>query len=429
MNRTILPIFALVASAALLTAGPLDPPSGAISPTYKTLNEVEPRIALTQANAPGDTDSVFRITKPGSYYLTENMVAASGKSAIEIAASNVTIDLNGCTISSLATLAAIRVTVDNRTNISIRNGHIGTCVGDGINIELGPSGARVVGGIIENVSAVNVVGYAFRIGDGVVINNCSASNGGAYGFLSGEGCTFNNCIANGNADTGIFARAGSTLISCTAKMNAGNGIVAGAGSSLTNCSARGNTVRGIDAGECTLNACIASNNGNTGITLGLGTAVACTSNDNLGIGFTASGGSMTACIANGNSYHGFSISSGTITDSTANFNLADGIAVNGRAQVRGNTCISNDTAGIAVSGNQNRIEQNVCTSNAYGIRVTGVTNIIVRNTGTTNTTNWSIVANNSVAPIVVTNKNSALISGNSGGSSLGSTDPSANFTY
>lgn len=41
----------LLGSAAMLTAGPLDPPAGPVAPTYKTLQEVEPRIALSQTSA------------------------------------------------------------------------------------------------------------------------------------------------------------------------------------------------------------------------------------------------------------------------------------------------------------------------------------------------------------------------------------------
>jgi hypothetical protein len=43
-----------------------------VASTYKTLSEIEPRIALNQANTPGSASKLFRITQPGSYYLTGN---------------------------------------------------------------------------------------------------------------------------------------------------------------------------------------------------------------------------------------------------------------------------------------------------------------------------------------------------------------------
>ena len=42
--------------AAISIGGPLNPPSGPISSTYKTLTEVEPRILINDVNTPGDLD-------------------------------------------------------------------------------------------------------------------------------------------------------------------------------------------------------------------------------------------------------------------------------------------------------------------------------------------------------------------------------------
>ncbi|MFT3684265.1 MAG: hypothetical protein QM783_04950 [Phycisphaerales bacterium] len=91
----------LLVSAAFVVAGPLDPPAGPVAPTAKPLVEIEPRTALSQANTPGDADSVFRITQPGSYYLTGNVTGASGKMGIEIAAGGVTVDLCGFTLAGV----------------------------------------------------------------------------------------------------------------------------------------------------------------------------------------------------------------------------------------------------------------------------------------------------------------------------------------
>ncbi|MCC6970990.1 MAG: hypothetical protein IT434_12295 [Phycisphaerales bacterium] len=86
MNRTAL-ICTSIASLALLaagamissrvTAGPLDPPAGAVSSTYKTLAEVEPRIAINATNTPGDGANKYVISLPGSYYLTADIVGGN----------------------------------------------------------------------------------------------------------------------------------------------------------------------------------------------------------------------------------------------------------------------------------------------------------------------------------------------------------------
>ena len=76
-------------------AGPLNPPAGPVTSSYKTLTEVEPRIAINSTNTPGDADSTFRITQSGPYYPTGNITAAAGFNGIENDASNVTPDRMG----------------------------------------------------------------------------------------------------------------------------------------------------------------------------------------------------------------------------------------------------------------------------------------------------------------------------------------------
>ena len=75
--------FACVGVGLVAIAGDLNPPAGSVAPTMKTLDEVEPRIAINAVNTPGDSNSVYRISQPGSYYLTGNVTAPAGDSAIE----------------------------------------------------------------------------------------------------------------------------------------------------------------------------------------------------------------------------------------------------------------------------------------------------------------------------------------------------------
>jgi lipopolysaccharide export system protein LptA len=66
-----------------------------VAPTYRTLDEVDGRVALTQATASGTADAVFQITSNGTYFLTGDVVVGQDQSAIRVAAQDVTIDLNG----------------------------------------------------------------------------------------------------------------------------------------------------------------------------------------------------------------------------------------------------------------------------------------------------------------------------------------------
>src|SRR5215470_13013662 len=99
----------VLACAVPALAGDLNPPAGAIGPTMKPLSEVEPRIAINATNTPGDADSMYRISNPGSYYLTGLLLIAPGKMGIEIANDDVTVDLNGYRMGGISgTQAGIR---------------------------------------------------------------------------------------------------------------------------------------------------------------------------------------------------------------------------------------------------------------------------------------------------------------------------------
>ena len=116
-------------------AGPLAPPIGPVASSGKTLTEVEPRISINAAHTPGDADSMYRIVAPGSYYLTGNLFANPDRTCIEIAASNVTIDLMGFRIlgSPLGSIHGIAEdSASLHANIRITNGSITGCGGHGI---------------------------------------------------------------------------------------------------------------------------------------------------------------------------------------------------------------------------------------------------------------------------------------------------------
>jgi parallel beta-helix repeat protein len=343
--RSILTL--LLAAPALALAGPLDPPAGPIAPTPGP----EPRIAINAANTPGDADSLFKITQPGSYYLTGNITGVAAKHGIEIVASGVTIDLNGFDLVGVSgSLDGVIASTSNITNIAILNGSARSWGGDGIDLALAnPSNGR-----LDAILASNNAGGGIRVS-------------GAF--------TFTNCSASGNTGNGLYADYGSTFVNCVASFNGGNGIIAG--------------------GTCTITGCSTYFNSQDGI---------------------------------------YAITASTIATCSAGFNAGDGIQVLGDCTVRENTCDSNgnggDGAGIHVLSGSNRIENNNCSDSRRGIDVDAAGNIIIRNTCSGNFTNWDIVANNVYGPIIDrTAPASAAVVGNAAASTLGSTDPNANFSY
>src|ERR1035438_8410394 len=82
-------VFSFCILQSALAQGSLTPP-GAPAPTMKSLDQIEPRIAIT--NLP------IIITQGGSYYLTKSFVQNFSSDAISIFANDVTLDLCGFTI-------------------------------------------------------------------------------------------------------------------------------------------------------------------------------------------------------------------------------------------------------------------------------------------------------------------------------------------
>lgn len=151
-------------------AGQLNPPPGPISPTPGP----EPRTAINSTNTPGDADSLFKITQPGSYYLAGNITGVSGKHGIEIDAANVTLDLNGFALRGVTgTLDAIHGNAA-ADPLVIRNGTISSWIDDGI--ELAATTSR--GFLIEHLTIDNCGDAAIVLEFAGVISDCSLRGGG-----------------------------------------------------------------------------------------------------------------------------------------------------------------------------------------------------------------------------------------------------------
>jgi parallel beta-helix repeat protein len=374
MTRKGLTSAILLASlaAAAATAGPLSPPSGPVTSTSKPLAEVEPRVAVNATNTPESATALHVISQPGSYYLTGNLTGVSGRDGILITASNVTLDLSGFTLTGV------------------------------------PGSKR---------------GIYYTVGlQGVVIVNGTVTawgEGGVYTTGGGYGGRMERIHANANNGDGIVVNNSMIVSNCSATDNTGNGIETFTSAAVTNCTA--------------------SRNGNHGLATTVGGIFTdCVAYDNAGNGFTATFTSSTIerCVASRNGGHGFSLSSNSkISFCNAYENGLNGIVVSSNCRAFSNHCTSNGQdaaggAGIRVNGSDNRIEGNVCNTSDRGIDVGNAGNVVIRNTCTGNGTNWLIIANNVVGPIIDRSAPaSAAINGNSAPDSTGSTHPNANFTF
>ena len=180
--------------------GNLTPP-GAPAPTMKSLDQIEPRTPVDAAHTPGNGVAGFIITQPGSYYLTTNIVGVSGKRGIQIQANNVTLDLNGFSLSGVSgAFQGIYFPFATMTNVMVYNGIISGWTG-GI-YQLGPNG------MLERLDVSGNAGDGIYCSDGCLIRGCTINGNGQNGiFVNGSGSLVvnNNCAGNNTANSASAA--------------------------------------------------------------------------------------------------------------------------------------------------------------------------------------------------------------------------------
>ena len=366
-----LALFALTSLANAQTPPPnpsLTPPGAPADGVFKTLDQVEARVPVNAQNTPGDADSAFRISSPGSYFLTSNLYIASlgaGKSAIEIAASGVTLDLNGFTVDGAgATSQLSGITCAAVSGITIRNGTVTTWQGAGVALPLGKA-VRIDGVTFDTNNIVDqVLSGGLVVCRGAIVVNCIARNNKQVGFVvsdpvtggsPGDASIVSNCIAESNTEVGFYVV---------------GGIVSG-------CLARENGTEGFRVFSTKIENCFASANKKSGIW------------------------ASTACSIVGNTCY-----------------------FNGVGSTVG--------AGIELIANDCRVEGNNLIQNDIGLKAISGGNLIIRNSMSGNTTNVDLVAGNKVGKIYSTPSSGAITGDGTAvgaGAGVGTTDPWANFTY
>ncbi len=461
MTRTRSVVIVLAASVALLRpsalAGPLDPPAGPIGATFKTLGDVEPRTVVNATNTPGAGTSIFKITQPGSYYLTGNITGVAGKHGIEISASGVTLDLNGFDLVGVpGSLDGVTVVGGGLSSIAVINGSVRTWGGDGVDLATAiPINSRV-----ERVHATGNTGDGIHTGNAAAVTNCavyqnngngiqvgvgctvadsSSYDSGGDGISTGNGCTLSGCSSSINTGAGIDTTFDCVITDCSARGNSGGGIATDVRCSLANCAASGNTGIGIGTNSgSTLTNCSADSNTGNGInTSSTCTISNCSAYSNQGDGINASQGNViTNCSVSNSSGHGIRVSTGsTVSGCSVKFITLDAIRCDAECVIRNNNTgyagwLTGDGAGIHATGVYNHIEGNHCSRGDRGIDVDSTASTIIGNTCAGNGTNWSIASNNYYGAIINrVGVAAASVSGDAAPSTLASTDPHANFTY
>jgi hypothetical protein len=365
-----------LALVSTVSGGPLTPPAGPVTSTGKTLQQVEPRTPID--SLPGTAVSMYKITQPGSYYLTGNINLSAGKTTcIEVGVDGVTIDLNGFTLNGLNTNATTAIRAEDKfacDGLRVHNGHI-TDWGIGID------GTGLYGGVFEDLRLTFNDQFGLDAGYHGVVSRCSAVVCGS----------------------GIYLRQGGTASKCTASF-CGIGIDMGLGgtasdSQASSCGFGFFLSVGCSAGTCVAHSCSVGFGGNDRNTLTDCTASLC--NDGISV---AQASRVSGCHVGGGSGPGIGVSHGStverctvngqglrgiiagdkcsISDNRVEFCGGAGIHVIGLAtMVTGNNVQRCELdVGILIEGDDNQLELNrVEGSGLEGIKVVGTRNLVVRN--------------------------------------------------
>jgi parallel beta-helix repeat protein len=247
-RRLLLGAAGLAGIAALASrgnAGPLTPPAGAVASTAKPLAEIEPRTAVNAANTPPSATAAFRITQPGSYYLTGNIVGVAGRRGVEIAANGVTLDLAGFALQGVpGSGEGVILLLGSASGITIRNGHISGWGNAGINLQAATAFNSRVEGVTVTNNGEGILVYSHSFVTGCIVN---ANTG--VGISAIAYCVIERCMVRGNGASGIVGGDAAVITACTANENTGNGISSFSLGYVTGCSCMNNTGDGIIVGN------------------------------------------------------------------------------------------------------------------------------------------------------------------------------------
>jgi len=340
----------------------------------RRLDEIEARVPISSVP--------FRVTRGGAYYLTTNLTAGAGEDGIVVDAKDVTLDLNGFTLTGAGSSSGSGVLQTVGGHMRIYNGELrgwkGTLEG-GIR-------ALTRNNQVEDVRASECFYGIYLNGTGCWVQRCSVSDCDEDGFLAGSGSTVSACEATRNGRYGIWASDGCTVARCATYENGRDGIRADEGASVSDCVAKGNGEDGIDAGYgSAILDCTSAENGRHGIIAPYHSLIAgCTTYRNEADGIDANGYGTA------------------VADCVSRLNDDDGIVVGFRSRVSGNACGDNgqstvDGAGIQVSGNHSHIEGNTVENNDRGLVITVSGNVVARNVVRSNGDNYDIAAGNQLA--------------------------------
>ncbi len=385
-----------IAGAALVAklahAGPLNPPAGPVATTGKTLDNVEPRTAVSSSTCPGDQTCLFHITAPGSYYLTAG-VAAAGTTIVRVSASGVTLDCRGFTLNG----AGNAVSPPSPACIAVDDGLHAVDVFDAVCRDA-VHGVQC-GGACVSVSDVDCSGCTtgIEVGPGSSVDDCRATTcvqafactAGPDAAAVGGGTTFTECIARA-CGTGFACADGTCIDDCVA-CECDAGVACGDRCFITNtCVIRASSASSTGAGAPGISVGAASECDSCCVIGATGPGIVCGVSSSIDCCVCCRCGSVGADCAD----------KCDVSDCTFNDNAVGGVSVAGSCRVFDCCCDGNGNTpglppGYAIACESGcSIEDNTCRNSPVACRVGGTGSLVISN-----------MLRGCPSPVVMTNPN------------------------
>ncbi|MEM7105915.1 MAG: right-handed parallel beta-helix repeat-containing protein [Bacteroidota bacterium] len=336
----------------------------------------------------------YLINQSGSYYLTGNLgQSQNNATAIVIDSDNVTLDLNGFSITA----------------------DIGGSGADGIYVRLEQVNITIKNGIVSGWPAD---GIDARDVDNSLFHDLIISDNGEDALFMKSHNTVIDCIANSNGEDGFSGLNSCNYIRCIAYDNGSNGFESYGGSQFINCNAESNAFDGIEGRTYTMAlGCVANSNGGDGINVGSRSSVLyCNTYDNEGSGIQAQSNVKVAfCETTINDEDGITMTGtgGVLFQNVSHFN--DGAGIN---------CTNTTTCDFLIEGNHFTANKTdglvIASAGAFVIRNTSANNT---NTSQGNSNGFELPAGTNFGPILT------VTSGGDLSTILNGDHPYANFEY
>jgi parallel beta-helix repeat protein len=321
-------------------------PNGKFTGDASGLSGVDKREAISTCGT---------ISQSGSYYVTHNLSTTG--TCITVTANDVTIDLNGFTLTGDGSIDHYGVHINNVSNVEVRNGTVRSFYNGifGYYSDTPTKSNRVISvRAMGNGSGILLSSYNNLVKDCTAADSTTSGAYGYGGIYASRGSTVINNTAYNNQGGGIGAEFGSTVINNAAYNNQGGGIGASDGSTVANNTAVTNNADGISVSY----GCTVTNNTVLG-------------NYRCGIyaddGSTVTNNTVRINNQNNNTYYG-------------------GIHVWSGCVVKNNTLRGNYQNNIYVKSSDNTIEENLLTGSVNGIYFFSGGNFYANNRASGNTT-------------------------------------------